>query len=110
MNYSEKIITDIELHDVNGISECFNNGINPNSLFRGEPLINELTSEYTRSNRFKDCVKAFVDFGLNFDDGALLAVLLDDSEQLRAILNKDQTYVAKRYTMRCAYTPLLQVS
>ena len=79
MDYLNKLIEDIELHSIEGIRECFSNGVNPNDVFRDEPLIYELTSEYTRSPRFKDCVKAFVDFGLDFNDKILLSVLLDDA-------------------------------
>ena len=32
--------------------------------------------------RFKDCVKAFVDYGLKFNDEILLSVLLDDATSL----------------------------
>ena len=56
MDYLEKIIGEIEVHSVDGIKECFSHGVNPNDHFRNEPLIYELTSEYTRTPRFKDCV------------------------------------------------------
>ena len=79
MDYLHELIIQIELHSPEGIKECFAHGINPNDHFRGEPLLIELTSEYTRSPRFKDCVKAFVDHGLEFDDKILLAILLDDA-------------------------------
>ena len=110
MDYFQKIIGEIELHSVEGIKECFSNGVNPNDLFRGEPLINELTSEYTRSPRFKDCVKAFVDQGLKFEDKILLSVLLDDGASLDSHLSKNRNAVGKEYELRCAYTPLQKVS
>ena len=91
----EKIIGEIELHSVAGIKECFRNGVSPNDRFRGEPLIYELTSEYTRSPDFKDCVKAFVDHGLIFDDKAMLAILLDDANALRRLLQDDPEIVRK---------------
>lgn len=53
MDYFQKLIGDIELHSVEGIKDCFTHGVNPNDQFRNEPLICELTSEYTRSLRFK---------------------------------------------------------
>ena len=106
MNYPEKIINDIEVHSVDGIRECFQNGVDPNDHFRGEPLIYELTSEYLRSNRFKDCVKAFVDFGLVFDDKVLLSVLLDDATTLQQLLSADPMGAGRRYTLRCSFTPL----
>jgi ankyrin repeat protein len=110
MNYSDKIIGDIEEHSVEGIKECFENGVNPNDLFNNEPLIYELTSEYARTPRFKDCVRAFVDHGLKFDDKALLYVLLNDAKALDSYLNNYPEEVNKKYSLRCAYTPLAGVT
>ena len=110
MNYPEKVITDIELHSVEGIRECFENGVDPNDHFRGEPLIYELTSEYLRSDRFKECVKVFVDYGLIFDDKVLLSVLLDDASTLEHLLNGDPLAVNNCYTLRCAFTPLYEAT
>ncbi len=106
MDYSKKIITDIELHSVQGIKECFENGVSPNQHYKDRPLIEELTSEYTRTSRFKDCVKTFVDYGMQFDDKALLAVLLDDSSALQKLILENPEIVTNRYTLKCAYTPL----
>lgn len=106
MDYLQKLILEIELHSVEGIKECFENGVNPNDYFRGEPLIYELTSEYTRTSRFKDCIKLFVDYGLQFDDKILLSVLLDDAPSLTSQLNENSEAVKRKYTLRCAYTPL----
>lgn len=106
MDYFKKIIAGIELHSVQCIKECFENGISPNQLYNDRPLIEELTSEYTRTSRFKDCVKMFVDYGLRFDDKALLAVLLDDSSTLEKIITENPETVTKKYTLKCAYTPL----
>lgn len=110
MNYLEKIITDIELHSVEGIRTCFENGISPNGIYNNEPLIYELTSEYTRSPRFKDCVKAFVDYGLQLEDKALLAVLLNDSEMLEGQIASDKSILSKKHSLRCAYTPMHEVT
>ena len=110
MDYFQKIIGEIEVHSVEGIKECFLNGVNPNDLFRGEPLIHELISEYIRSPRFKDCVKIFLDYGLKFEDKILLSILLDDATSLESFLSKDGTAVGNEYQLRCAYTPLDKVS
>ena len=100
----------IETHDVEGIRKCFENGLSPNVLFKNEPLIYELTSEYTRGPQFKECVKAFIDHGLNFEDKALLSVLANDAEQLERLITNDQQIVSKRYSLRCAYTPMHEVT
>jgi hypothetical protein len=110
VDYLAKIIGDIEEHSVEGIKECFANGVSPNDHFNNEPLINELTSEYTRTPRFKDCVKTFVDYGLIFEDKALLMVLLDDAQALDRYVNTNPNVANKRYSLRCAYTPLSGVT
>jgi hypothetical protein len=109
MDYLQKIVEDIELHSVEGIKECFENGIDPNDYFRNEPLIYELTSEYTRSPGFKDCVRTFVDYGLSFDDKVLLSVLLDDANSLETQLKENPDTLNRKYSLRCGYTPLYDV-
>lgn len=111
MDNLNDLIIQIELHSVEGIRQCFSHGVSPNDHFRNEPLIYELISEYTRTPRFKDCVKVFVDYGLEFDDKILLSVLLDDAKSLELqITNNPEEAVSKQYTLRCAYTPLHEAS
>jgi hypothetical protein len=110
MDLPYTIITDIELHSVEGIEHCFRNGLNPNTSFRNEPLINELISEYTRSPRFTDCVKAFTTHGLRMEDNALLAVLMDDAQLLTKELNVSPDLISKTYTLRTAYTPIYKAT
>ena len=110
MDYLQKIVGEIEEHSVEGIKECFENGISPNDHFRNEPLIYELTSEYMRGPGFKACVKLFVDYGLKFDDKALLSVLLDDVHLLERQLKESPDLINRRYTLRCAFTPLYEVT
>ncbi len=110
MDILEELIGQIEIHSVEGIRECFSQGIDPNSHFKGEPLINELTSEYARTPRFRECVRVFVDYGLHLEDEVLLSVLLDDAKSLEAHLKKQPEAVSKEYSLRCAYTPLYQAT
>ena len=93
-----------------GIKECFEHGVNPNDYYNKKPLIYELTSEYLRSPRFKDCVKAFLDYGLIFDDSLLLSVLTDDARSLDDLLKYSPGAINKRYTLRSAFTPLYEAS
>ncbi|HEX6170926.1 MAG TPA: hypothetical protein VFZ33_14600 [Chitinophagaceae bacterium] len=110
MSYLQKIIGEIEEHSVEGIKECFANGVNPNDDFKGEPLIYELTSEYARGPKFKECVRAFVDHGLVFEDKILLSVLLDDALTLDLQIKNDPEAVRRKFSLRCAYTPLYEAS
>ena len=98
MDYSQKIITDIEIHSAEGIKECFENGINPNDNYNGKPLINELITEYGRGPKFSECFKVFVDYGLNFVDKVLLAVFLNDDVSLDALLVGNNQAIENRYT------------
>ncbi len=102
----DDIILQIELHSVEGIRRCFEQGLDPNIIFRNEPLIYELTSEYTRTPRFRECVQVFVEFGLKMDDDALLTILLDDSATLEKLVSRD--VLEKKYSLRCAYTPCMK--
>lgn len=104
------IVYCIELHDAAGIRSCFEAGINPNELYNEQPLIYELISEYTRSPRFKDCVRAFFDYGYQGDDLALTAVLLNDPESLESLSVREPEKIHKKYTLKAAYTPFHQVS
>jgi Ankyrin repeats (many copies) len=110
MDYLDKIIGEIELHSVEGIKECFARGVNPNDIYHDEPLLYELISEYTRTPRFKDCVKAFVEAGLYFEDKILLSVLLDDANSLETQLKGKPEAIHQRYSLRCAYTPLFEAT
>jgi len=110
MNRLQNLVTQIELHNVAGIKDCFENGVNPNDVYNNEPLLYELTSEYSRSPAFKDCVKTFVDYGLEFSDKSLLAVLLNDAEMLEKQIINDPAVVSRKISLRCAYTALQNVT
>lgn len=110
MNYLEKIIGDFEVHSAEGIKECFENGVDPNQLHKGKPLIYEMINMYLRSRDFKNCIQVFVDFGLKFDDKVLLAVLLDDATSLDRLLTANKELLLKKYSLDCTFTPLYEAS
>lgn len=106
----QKIITAFECHSVDEIRDCFKDGINPNQMVDGKPLIFSLINMYTRGPLFKECIKAFVDYGVTFEDKVLLAVLLDDAASLNAELTSNKEALTKKYSFDCTFTPLYQVS
>ncbi len=110
MDYQKKIITDLEIHSAEGIRECFENGISPDQSVNGNPLFDELVSGYLRSSNFKDCVKVFAESGLQFENRPLLAVLLDDFELLKKLIADNPEIISERHTLKCAFTPLENVS
>jgi len=110
MDYLQKIVIDFEIQSVEGIRECFDNGVDPNGYYKNKPLIYELISEYPRQQKFKECVRTFVDYGLEFEDHLLLAVLLDDANLLKSQLNSNPEGIRNRYTLDCAFTPLYEAN
>ncbi len=110
MDYLQKIIGDFEIHAADGIKECFENGVDPNQIYKGKPLIYEMINMYLRSPKFKSCIKTFVDFGLKFADEVLLAVLLDDATLLDRFVTNDKKLIFKKYSLDCTFTPLYETS
>lgn len=110
MDYLQRIIIDFEIHSVGGIRECSKNGVDPNQLYKGKPLIYEMINMYLRGPEFKNCIQAFVDFGLKFEDKVLLAVLLDDAISLNKLLADNKELLFKKYSLDCTFTPLYEAS
>ena len=110
MDYLQKIITAFELHSVDEIKECFENGIDPNTTVNGKPLIYELINMYSRGPLFKTCIQVFVDYGLDFEDKILLAVLLDNYRMLEVQLANKKDAISNKYSYDCTFTPLKDVT
>lgn len=102
-----QLLYDIEVHAVEGIRRYFEQGGSPIEVHDGTPVFTTMVEMYTRTPRFKECVKAFMDAGLEFDDEALLSVFADDSEMLDGLLRADPTIASKIYSQyNNTYTPL----
>jgi hypothetical protein len=106
----DKIVGDIECHDLEGIRACFKNGVNPNDIYKNEPLFLTMINMYFRGPLFKNCIELFVEYGLDYDDKALIAVLLDDAIALESLLKKDGNLIFKKYNFDCTFTPLFEAS
>ncbi len=110
MDYLQKILIDFECHSVEGIRDCFANGVDPNMLLDDRPLIYSLINMYARGPLFKECIKVFVDHGLIFEDKALLSVLMDDAPMLDLILSTTNSLFKKTYSLDCTFTPLYEAT
>ena len=102
-----KMLGEIECHSIQGISEYFEQGGDPNEIHQGVPLFKTMVEMYTRTPRFKECIRLFVHAGLQFGEQALLAVLLDDETKLKEIILHKPDTVGTVYSLfNNAYTPL----
>jgi hypothetical protein len=108
MKDQSQILYHIEVHSVEGIRQYFNEGGHPNDILSNDmPLFTMMVEMYTRSPKFKECVQAFIDHGLEFEDKALLAVLTDKPAKLEKLLKADQAIIYKTYNLyNNTYTPL----
>ncbi|HEY9194808.1 MAG TPA: ankyrin repeat domain-containing protein, partial [Mucilaginibacter sp.] len=102
-----QILYATEVHSVNAIQQYFLAGGNPNEVHDGVPLFTTMVEMYFRSPAFKDCVQAFIDAGLQFEEKASLAVLAHDAGKLEACIANDPSVVHKTYALyNNTYTPL----
>lgn len=106
----KEVLGYFETHDVEALEKSVLSGLNPNTEAYGYSLIQHLISMYTRTPRFKECVAVLADNGLIFADEVLLSVLLDDYESLSYFIDDDPDLINKKFTIKCAYTPLEDAS
>ncbi len=111
MKTLSEVLYAIEVHSAEDLISYFRDGGNPNELHDEVPLFKTMVEMYLRSPRFKDCVKAFIDYGLNFPDQPLLAVLSDDAEALKVLIQSNPDLVHRQYFMfNNTFTPLSGVT
>lgn len=105
-NYTQ-FVDYFEGHEIEGIRALLKNGADPNEVKNGKPIFIWLLEMYTRGPRFKDCVQAFIDAGLVFEDQPLLAVLAHDAPKLEKLIIASPDCVHKTYdVLRATYTSL----
>ncbi len=110
MENLKKAISSFEIHDISGLRECFENGLNPNLIVDDKPLVYQLINMYFRSPRFKKCIELFLEYGLIFEDKILFAVLADNPILLDEFLNQNKSLLNNKYKMDCTFTPLFEAS
>ena len=104
----KQILYSIEVHSAEGIQNYFREGGDPNEVHEGVPLFTTMVEMYTRSPRFKECVQAFADAGLVFENQALLAIFLDDDKKLEEMISVSATVAVETVSLfKNTYTPLL---
>ncbi len=102
----DTLLLGFETHSIEKIQEALSKDLDVNAPIDGKTPLTWLIEMYLRSPKFSDCVRCLVQAGTRCPDTALLAVLLDDAEMLRAELRKNPPAVHHPVDIRCAFTPL----
>lgn len=106
----EDILVAFEVHSVDRIRAALDAGLDPRSTIRGKPLVGWLTEMYSRSDDFPACLRLLLDRGAVLDDPVVAPVLLDDADELAAMLRADPSLLDHRTTLVSAFTPLVGAS
>ncbi len=106
----EDILVCFEVLDPEGIHRCISQGVDPCMLYKGQPLVYQLVTMYSRGDRFRVCMEVMEAHGAVVEDVALQAVLKDDGVALERMLQESSALADKRYNLPCAFTPLDDVT
>ncbi len=96
-----------ETHDIDEIRTLLDAGLDPCAPFDDKPPVEWLTEMYFRSDRFPACLRLLLDRGATLADPALVPVLLDDADAVRAAVRADPSLVVHRTTLVSTFTPLV---
>lgn len=107
---SSEFLVACELHSLTRLRTALEAGLDVRAPIKGLSPVNTLLEMYTRSDAFPACLALLLAAGGQLDDPRLAPVLLNDAEMLRAALANDPALVHHRTTMRCTFTPLVDVT
>jgi hypothetical protein len=110
VNSHEALLVGFELHSVERIRAVLDAGFDVRRPVRGRTPVNSLIEMYTRSDRFRDCLRLLLEHGAELDDPLIAPVLLDDAASLSAALQGNPLLLEHRTSMASAFTPLVGVS
>jgi ankyrin repeat protein len=92
------------------VRAALRDGADPRSPVRGKLPFEWLTEQYTRSDRLPSCLRLLLEAGAVPPDPAVVPVLLDDADAVRAAVGADPSLLGHRTTMVSSFTPLAEAS
>ena len=99
----QRLLDAFDGHEVEAVRAALADGADPSAPINGKHPIEWLTEQYTRSDRLPACLHLLLDAGAIPPDPAIIPVLLDDADAIRA----DPSLVTHRTTMVSTFTPLI---
>src|SRR5262249_21007338 len=105
-----ELVYAFETHSVEEIQSLLDGGLDARAPIDGKPPVSWLTEMYARSDRFPACLRLLLDRGAVLADPAVVPVLLDDADAVKAAVRADPSLLAHRTTLVSAFTPLVGAS
>jgi ankyrin repeat protein len=106
----QRLLDAFDGHHVDEVRAALRDGADPRSPVRGKLPFEWLTEQYTRSDRLPACLRLLLDAGAVPPDPAVVPVLLDDADAVRAAVRADPSLLSHRTTMVSSFTPLVGAS
>lgn len=109
-NANDELLSAFDGHEVEGVRAALEAGADARSPIRGKAPVYWLLEEYTRSDRLVTCLQMLFDRGAVLDDPAVVPVLLNDAEAIRAAVVANRSLLEHRTTLTSAFTSLAGVT
>jgi hypothetical protein len=110
MSFEADLLGAFEVHSPDGVREALSAGASPTEPIKGKRPVDCLIEGYLRSSRFDECLQVLLDAGASVGDPLLQAVLMDDDEALRRLLQESNGDIQRKMSPLCAFTSCRGVS
>lgn len=104
MSFTAEYLKAFEVHSPEGLRAALAAGASATELINGKTPIEFLIEGYLRSPRFVECLRVLLEASAKFSDPLLEALMLDDDEKLRSLLNSSSAQVTRKLSAPCAFT------
>lgn len=109
-NPTQALLSAFDGHHPDGVRAALNAGADPCSPINGKMPITWLLEQYTRSDRLLDCLKLLLARGAVLNDPAIMPVILNDGDAVKAAVKKTPSLLQHRTTMVSTFASLDGVS
>ena len=106
----QRLLDAFDGHDVDEVRAAIADRADVQSPVNGKFPIEWLAEQYTRSVRFIPCLSLLLEHGAVHPDPAVIPVLLDDADAIRAAVGTNPSLLIHRTTMVSTFTPLAGAS
>lgn len=106
----QDLLSAFDGHDADAVRTALDAGADACSTFRGKLPVNWLLEEYTRSDQLGECLRLLLARGAVLPDPALVPVLLDDADAIKAAVKAMPSLLTHRASLVSSFTSLVGVT